>query len=82
MKIYVSGVPDVTLESPISEPQLIVMVDAWQHGVAHSQIIVSQGSKKGMLDTRDIDVTRTLPDVIFGRASTIPPAGEMAVVNG
>lgn len=73
MKIYVRDVKDVELESPITEQQLIVLVDAWQHGIAHSQIHVSQGSKKGMLDTRDIDVERSLPDVIFGRAS-LPPA--------
>jgi len=82
MKIYVEGVKDVVLESPITEQQLIVFVDAWQHGIGHSQIVVSQDGRKGMLDTRDIDVARTLPDVVFGRASALPPAGEMAVVNG
>ncbi len=74
MKIYVRDVPDVELESPIAEQQLVVMVDAWQHGIAHSQIHVSQNGKKGMLDTRDINVERTLPDVVFGRVTVVPAA--------
>lgn len=74
MKIYVRDVKDVELESPITEQQLRVLVDAWQHGVAHSQILVAQEGRKGMLDTRDIDVDRTLPGVVFGRASIAPAA--------
>lgn len=73
MKIYVRDVPDVELESPISEQELIAMTAAMQRGVANSQVQVQQGTKKGMLDIRDIDVERTMPGVIFPRAS-LPPA--------
>lgn len=74
MKIYVVDVKNVELESPITPRQLLVLVDAWRHGIAHSQIIVSHDNRKGMLDTRDIDVERTLPDVVFDKESIIPPA--------
>jgi len=69
MKIYVNDVKDVELESPVSEQDLAVMVSAHQRGIAHSQILVNQGHKKGMLDTRDIDVERTLPGVVLDRAA-------------
>lgn len=73
MKIYVRDVPDVELDSAISEQELIAMTAAMQRGVAQSQIHVSQGTKKGLLDLRDIDIERTMPGVIFPRAS-LPPA--------
>lgn len=69
MKIYVQDVKDVELESPIGEQELAMMVSAAMRGVAHSQILVDQGHKKGMLDTRDIDVERTLPGFVFDRAA-------------
>jgi hypothetical protein len=89
MKIYVSGVKDVELESSIVEQQLIVMVDAMQNDLAFCQIVVSQEGRTGLLDLRDIDVARTLPDVLFPRVSVLPelaatipppPLEEMAVV--
>jgi len=69
MKIYVKDVKDVEIESPISDQELAMMVCASLRGVAHSQVLVTQGKKEGLLDTRDIDMERTLPEFVYDRAS-------------
>lgn len=72
MRIYINDVPDVDIESPISIHQLVVLVDAWQTGIAHSQIYVIQGDRKGRIDVADIDLVRTCPNVVF--TNTEPPS--------
>lgn len=60
MKIYVRDVKDVELESPVTEEQFVVLVQAWRGSCLHAQLFVTQDAKKGRLDLRDIDIERTL----------------------
>lgn len=69
MKVYVNDLKDTVLDSPIDMQELAVMIAASKRGVAHSQILVSQGERKGLLDTRDIDSERTLEGMVLDRAS-------------
>lgn len=65
MKIFVDGVPDVELESPMTGQQLSILIDAVQQGIAHVKILVMQGKKLAYIDVEDIDIARTLKGVIF-----------------
>lgn len=74
MKVYVKDVSDVELECAMSEQQLSYVVDACMNGLMHAQIFVTQGEKRGRLDVRDIDISRTLPNTLFNRTSIVPPS--------
>lgn len=65
MHIYLTDVRDVVLESPISEPELITMIDSWLRGASQSKILVQLEARKDFIDVKDVDIKRTLPGVLF-----------------
>lgn len=69
MKIYVNNVRDIEMESEITERELLVLVQAARRKIMDGRISVVFNGNRRMLDIDAIDVSRTLPRVVFSEAS-------------
>ena len=75
MKIYVKNVPELELESPCTDKELIVHLQAQDRGITTgTKVLVNYDGGRRFLDIEAIDRKRTLPNVAFAGYSVPPPA--------
>ena len=73
MRVYVKGVPELEVTTTLTDKELIVLIQAFQRGLITGKIRVNYYRGERYLELAAIDVTKTLPNIIFEKPSILPP---------
>lgn len=65
MRVYVRNVPYMGMTTTLTDKELIIIVQASQRGLVRAKIRVTFMGERRMLSVEAIDLSRTLPNVVF-----------------